>query len=111
MFTLEDIKKEKHELEKNFEREGVVKKIKALFPDCYEIPKPVRPSSKGTPDRQFLINGTFVAIETKKSDGKATQKQLERIDCIRKAGGIAFVAKTWSDIETVLKEKGVIKNV
>lgn len=109
MFTLNDIKKEKRELEKNFERDGVVKKIKKLFPDCYEIPKPIRPSSKGTPDRQFLINGTFVAIETKRSDGEATKKQLERIDCINKAGGIAFVAYTWQDIEDILKSKGVIK--
>ena len=109
MFTLKDLQKEKRELEKNFERDNVVKRIKKLFPDCYEIPKPIRPSAKGTPDRQFVINGKFVAIETKRSDGKATAKQLERIDAIRKAGGIAFVAFTWEEVETMLREKGVLK--
>ena len=109
MFTLEDINKEKRGLEKTFERNEVVKKIKAMFPDCYEIPKPIRPSSKGTPDRQFLINGRFIAIETKNKTGKPTAKQIERIASIRKAGGIAFVARTWAEVEDILIKEGVIK--
>ena len=108
MFTLNDIKKEHRGLEKTFERADVVKKIKELFPDCYEIPKPIRPSSKGTPDRQFCINGRFIAIETKAKNGKPTPKQLERIYAIRKAGGIALVAWTWDEVEKELRDKGVL---
>ena len=108
MFTLNDIKKEHRGLEKTFERTDVVKKIKELFPDCYEIPKPIRPSSKGTPERQFCINSRFVAIETKAKNGKPTPKQLERIDAIRKAGGIALVAWTWDEVEKELRDKGVL---
>ena len=41
----------------------MVKKIKQMFPDCYEIPKPMMPSSRGTPDRMFVINGKFIAMQ------------------------------------------------
>ena len=107
MFTLNDLQKPK-KLEKSFERNTIVRRLHQLFPDCYEIPKPVRPSSKGTPDRQFVIEGKFIAIEAKKQDtGRASQLQLKRIQDIRKAGGIAFIADTWEDVEINLK--GVFK--
>lgn len=103
MFTEKDLIKPK-KLEKSFERGILVKRIKQLFPDCYEIPKPVRPSSKGTPDRQFVINGKFIAIEAKKEKtGRAAALQLQRIEEIRKAGGIAFIAVTWEDVQKNLK--------
>lgn len=103
MFTIKDLAKT-NKLEKAFERNTLVKKIKKIFPDCYEIPKPVRPSSKGTPDRQFVINGKFVAIEAKREkEGRPSPSQLQRIEDIRKAGGIAFIADTWQDIVDNLK--------
>ena len=103
MFELKDLKKSE-KLEKNFERNTVVKKLKALFPDCYEIPKSVRPSSKGTPDRQFVINGKFVAIEAKRQNkGVIAPIQIKRIEDIRKAGGYAFFADSWEDVVDNLK--------
>ena len=107
MFTINDLAKP-NKLEKSFERNTLVKRIKKIFPDCYEIPKPVRPSSKGTPDRQFCIEGKFIAIEAKREkDGKPSPLQLKRIEEIRKAGGIAFIADTWQDVVDNLK--GVFK--
>lgn len=107
MFTMNDLSKPQ-KLEKSFERNTLVKKIKKIFPDCYEIPKPVRPSSKGTPDRQFVIEGKFVAIEAKQEKkGKPSPLQIKRIEEIRKAGGIAFIADTWQDVVDNLK--GVFK--
>ena len=107
MFTINDLAKP-NKLEKSFERNTLVKRIKKIFPDCYEIPKPVRPSSKGTPDRQFCIEGKFIAIEAKREkDGKPSPLKLKRIEEIRKAGGIAFIADTWQDVVDNLK--GVFK--
>lgn len=103
MFTMDDLTKPKR-LEKSFERDTLVKRIKKIFPDCYEIPKPVRPSSKGTPDRQFCIDGKFIAIEAKQEKkGRPSSLQLKRIEEIRKSGGIAFIAETWEDVVENLK--------
>ena len=103
MFTMDDLTKPKR-LEKSFERDTLVKRIKKIFPNCYEIPKPVRPSSKGTPDRQFCIDGKFIAIEAKQEKkGRPSPLQLKRIEEIRKSGGIAFIAETWEDVVENLK--------
>lgn len=105
--TMKDLKK-MNPLESSFE-EKMVKKIKKLFPDCYEIPKPIRPSMRGTPDRMFVINGKFIAIETKRVKNSVTaQKQLERLDNVNRAGGYGCVAKEWETVENLLKDAGLL---
>ena len=99
--TLKDLNKS-NPLEKTFEAK-MVKEIKKMFPDCYEIPKPIRPSMRGTPDRMFVINGKFIAIETKRAkNSKTATAQLQRIEEINKAGGYAVIAKEWKDVEDLL---------
>ena len=100
--SLDDLNKS-NPLEKSFEA-SMVKKIKQMFPDCYEIPKPIRPSTRGTPDRMFVINGKFVAIETKRAkNSKTATMQKERIAEINKAGGYAIIAKNLDDVSELLE--------
>ena len=74
--SLSNIKKSKV-LEKKIERTDIVKEIKKLFPDSYAIPKPIRPSVRGVPDRMFCINGRLVAIEVKRDGGVVSEKQID----------------------------------
>ena len=107
MFSVDDIQKPNPK-ENSFER-SLVKKIKSMFPSCYEIPKPIRPSSTGTPDRQFLINGKFVAFETKRAKNSATRKkQIERIEAIINAGGFAGVVKSIEEGFDILHNAGLM---
>lgn len=104
---LSDIKKTMV-LEKKIERKDIVKEIKRLFPDSYAIPKPIRPSVRGVPDRMFCINGRLVAIEVKRDGGVVAEKQLEHIDKINKAGGLAFVAYSMEEVREVLIKEGLL---
>lgn len=45
----------------------------------------------GIPDILACINGYFVGIEVKASNGKASPLQIHHCEAIRKAGGFAFV--------------------
>lgn len=49
-------------------------------------------STSGTPDILACINGYFLAIEVKAQTGKPSKLQLVKIDQIRKAGGLGYVA-------------------
>lgn len=107
MLTLDDLQKGTPK-ENAFER-SLVKKIKTMFPDCYEVPKPVRPSGKGTPDRLFLIKGKFIALETKRAKNSRTAKiQLERVEEIRRAGGYAGIVKSLQEGLDILADAGLI---
>lgn len=62
----------------------------------------------GTSDILAIIKGKFVAIECKSAKGKPTPDQIKFIDNINKNGGFAFVARSWLEAETKLKELGLI---
>lgn len=49
-------------------------------------------AKSGIPDLIVCINGKFVAIEVKASDGKASPLQIRNINEINSAGGYAIVA-------------------
>ena len=61
-------------------------------------------STKGTPDLLVCIKGHFLAIEVKAEDGIPTKLQLDKIDDIRKAGGLAFVAypSGWERLKAII---------
>ena len=89
--------------EKSIETIDILKKLQKKYPTCYALPKPVRPSSRGVPDRIFCINGRFVAIEVKREKMfKIAPKQLEHQEKIRKAGGISIIAHSWEEVEKEL---------
>lgn len=59
---------------------------------CYEVKYHGNAySENGTPDILACVNGYFLAIEVKAPEGRPTDLQLYKIECIRKAGGMAFV--------------------
>lgn len=62
----------------------------------------------GVSDIIAIIKGIFVAIECKSAKGKPTPDQIKFIDNINKNGGFAFVARSWLEAETKLKELGLI---
>ena len=65
----------------------------------------------GASSLDFLccINGIFVGIETKRRDkpSKETPRQGKVIEEIRKAGGVALVARNVADVEKALKDNWV----
>lgn len=57
----------------------------------------------GTPDILACIEGRFVAIEVKKEiGGIVSELQKFKIREVRKAGGLAFVARSVNDVEREL---------
>ena len=100
--TLNDLKKSV-KLEKRIEQVDILKNLKKKYPNCYALPKPIRPNGRGVPDRIFCINGRFVAIEVKREKMfKIAPLQLEHQKKIREAGGIAIIAHSWQEVEKEL---------
>lgn len=63
----------------------------------------------GTPDLIACINGYFIAIEVKREKGgRVTPIQLRKIQDIKDAGGIAFVANNVELVKENLQNEGVI---
>jgi len=62
-----------------------------------------------TLDFLCCINGIFVGVETKRRDkaAKETPRQSKVIEDIRKAGGVALVARSVADLEKALKDNWV----
>lgn len=61
-------------------------------------------SQAGTPDLLTCINGKFVAIEVKSSDGKPSELQLHNLRQIDAAGGIAILAypEDWDNLKALI---------
>ena len=51
-----------------------------------------RNTKAGIPDILACVNGKFVAIEVKASNGKPSDLQLHHCEQIRKSGGIAIIS-------------------
>ena len=100
--TLKDIKKTV-KLEKKVETVDIMENLKRKYPNCYALPKPIRPNGRGAPDRIFCINGRFVAIEVKREKMfKIAPLQLVHQQKIKEAGGIAIIAHSWKEVEEEL---------
>jgi hypothetical protein len=85
--------------------------LRAL-PGCYHVRQQQGlGSTPGVPDLIACIRhphgyGRFVAIEVKGARGKATEAQLQHLDAIRRAGGIAVLARSLDDVIEALREAG-----
>ena len=100
--TINDLKKSV-KLEKRIEQVDILTNLKKIYPNCYALPKPVRPNGVGVPDRIFCINGRFVAIEVKREKMfKIAPKQLEHQQKIINAGGISIIAHSWEEVKKEL---------
>ena len=65
--------------------------------------KVIAANRNGIPDIIACYQGTFVGIEVKTDIGRVSEVQklqMYRINC---AGGTAFVARSWEDVEKMLK--------
>ena len=63
-------------------------------------------NKKGTPDLIICYKGLFVAIEVKRPDGKGNKSKWQRyrIKEVRKAGGLAFFAKSLNKVKFKLSK-------
>lgn len=87
--------------------EGKVKKaVKAeldKYPHYREMPVPGGFGKSGL-DFTICFYGVFLCIETKKPGGEPTDRQWQRIDEIREAGGIAIVIMSAEQAKKELRE-------
>lgn len=60
---------------------------------------------KITPDMVGQTFAQFLAVEVKTASGRATKEQLNFIDQVRKAGGIAGIARSPSEAVLLLEKK------
>ena len=90
--------------ETSFRENTVVPDLKKLPNSWYESIQQV--AIKGTPDILLCVAGTFVALELKAdSKSKIDPLQVYKLDCIVKAGGIAFRVdrSNWDEVYSILK--------
>lgn len=59
-------------------------------------------SRAGVPDLIACLNGRFIAIEVKRTDGKLSELQKIHIQQIEDAGGIAIVARSVEEVQECL---------
>jgi hypothetical protein len=67
---------------------------------------------KGSADIIGLIppDGQFLAVETKTPGGRLSPEQRQFLADIKALGGLAIVAKSWTDIDRVLREGGYVSD-
>lgn len=56
---------------------------------------------KGLPDAVVILNGQFIGLEFKGSDGKLSDDQVDCHDRIYKAGGEVFVIRSIDDLQLI----------
>lgn len=61
----------------------------------------------GVPDLLCCYKGRLIGIEVKTERGRASERQLQEIESIRASGGIAFIARTVTDVYNQLKAHGL----
>ena len=69
--------------------------------------KIVAATKSGNPDIICCLNGRFVAIEVKQPGKNPTELQKLKMDKITEAGGVAFVARSVSDVMTALSQLNI----
>ena len=95
-------KKSKSELESAFQKEAI-KLIESM--GGYPIKVHVSAfQSQGEPDLVCCFKGRFVAFELKIEDNKPSALQLEKIEDIKRAGGIALPVWSINEIKEILYE-------
>jgi hypothetical protein len=66
---------------------------------------------KGSSDILGLLpGGRFLAVECKAKGGRLSPEQREFLSDIKALGGMAVVAKSWTDIDQALREGGYISD-
>lgn len=90
---------------------NLVNKVKTFIRDEYKrnawLLKTAGNASQrsGIPDILCCINGTFIAIETKREDGSGRPSKQQIIECkkITMAGGYAIISDNFDEIKNFIK--------
>lgn len=56
---------------------------------------------KGLPDAVVILNGQFIGLEFKGSNGKVSYDQLECHEKIQKAGGEVYIIRSIDDLQLI----------
>ena len=75
---------------------AIIKKLRAR--GCYVV-KVITASRNGVPDLLVCHQGRFYGIEVKAPGGKVSAVQAANLQRITENGGVALVARSWSEIE------------
>lgn len=62
----------------------------------------------GCPDILVCLGGRFVGVEVKRKGGRLRPEQAACMDSIRKAGGLAFVARSVDDVHAALTAEELV---
>jgi len=73
------------------------------YPKVYLV-KVHSATKAGIPDLLTCINGRFIALEVKTLKGKASELQLNNIQRIREAGGLAFVVRSRDEVKHLITQ-------
>ena len=68
----------------------------------------VKLGTKGTADSLNCIKGRFVAVEVKTGSGKLSTIQRNFGRAVERAGGIFITARSVADVETRLRQEGLV---
>jgi hypothetical protein len=58
----------------------------------------------------ILPGGRFIAVECKARGGRLSPEQRTFLTDIKALGGLAIVAKSWTDIDQALRESGYVSD-
>lgn len=69
---------------------------------CYSI-KTILTNRSGCPDVICCYKGLFLALEVKNEKGRVSELQKYHIEEIKKAGGVASIVRSVSDVKKIFK--------
>lgn len=84
----------------------IIRYLKAKYPLAFVWKAAAGPYSyNGIPDVCMILDGRYYGFEVKRPFiGKASAMQLQTIDMIRRAGGMAGIVTTVADVEKLIRE-------
>jgi hypothetical protein len=86
-------------------RPKILKFLNSLPRSDFEVSGPGSPTGK--PDITGVLDGRYVAVETKILGKDAMRHQAYRIWKLRKAGAVAFVARSVEETKRGLRDGGI----
>jgi hypothetical protein len=57
-----------------------------------------------------LPGGKILAVEIKAPDGRLSPEQREFLETVRGLGGLAIIARSWTDVDQELREAGYVND-
>lgn len=64
----------------------------------------IKNNKRGMPDIIVCVGGMFVGLEVKTEKGRQSQVQKEAEEAINKAGGLYFIVRSVTEVETIIRQ-------